>query len=1066
MMKSTLQNHTNLRMYHEWRLEQAQLAVSRIAFNTTDLPFDQEPPQEEHLAQTQQSHLEKAPTATIPRATYRLQLNPQWTFEDAQQTIPYFQQLGISHCYASPLLQARPGSSHGYDIVNHRQLNCDMGGETAFEHFSEALKGANLKLMVDVVPNHMGIGSHNPWWMDVLENGEASPYSQYFDIDWEPIKPELHGKVLIPVLGDHYGNVLTHAQLSLQFSAEAGLLSLHYYEHHFPINPQSYPLVLEHRLHQLEQLLGATHPEYQEYLSIITAFKQLPNHHKTSVEARQQRIREKTIASQRLTRLCSTNATITAFITENLMEFGQHPDNKTPDGNSTERLHQLLERQPYRLAYWRVAMDEINYRRFFDVNDLAGIRMEASSVFEDTHALIFKLVATDQIHALRIDHPDGLYDPAAYFQRLQHEALKALSQNNERLPSDIASQVTTPAIDPTPLYVVAEKILAAHEQIPEDWPVHGTTGYEFLNHLTELWVDSNNEKSLNQMYSKFTGRPATEDAFQDLVYRCKVLIMQTALASELNVLVHQLNRISEKRWSTRDYTLNQLRNALIQIIACFPVYRTYITEKNGIHRKDRTHIDWAVSLAQKRRPNMDTSIFDFIRQVLLLDLPTDGVTLKQSDLLGFVMRFQQYTGPVMAKSLEDTAFYRFNRLTAFNEVGGEPSRFGLSTTAFHYQNQNRQEHRPHTLLATSTHDAKRSEDVRAKLAVLSEVPRQWQPLLSRWRRFNRLKKTPMALKLMPSTSQVLPQDLAPSKNDEYLLYQTIIGVWPYEPMTPEDHQTFINRIQDYMIKAVREAKEFSSWLNPNDEYENALRLFIQSILNPSSSNLFLREIGEFSQNLAPASMINSLSQVVLKLTCPGVPDIYQGTELWDLSLVDPDNRRPVDFSWRQTMLNEIITTNTLPTTERLQTLSQWQDTPISGQIKLFVVHTLLQFRARYPVVFDNGYYQPLLAEGDLADHVVAFTRSLSDEPSLPMPRLLIIVPRLVYWLLQPNDPDLRFPPSTWDTTYLSLESLQDETIDTVTLTNLFTHETITCHHNEKVCLSQLLGSFPVGVFCY
>ncbi|MDP1708178.1 MAG: malto-oligosyltrehalose synthase [Gammaproteobacteria bacterium] len=879
-------------------------------------------------------------TASIPRVTYRLQFNRDFTFSQACELVPYLARLGISHAYASPYLKARAGSQHGYDIVDHASINPEIGSTDDYEDFVQALHKAGMAQILDIVPNHMGVaGNDNQWWLDVLENGRASAYAGYFDIDWRPEKDALRGKVLLPVLGDYYGKVLEKGELKLAFDAEAGSLAVHYCTHLFPIDPKNYAQILSHALERLQRQMGEDNPQQQELQTLITAFRNLPPHHVSTEERIRERNRDQAVHKRHLAELARAAPTVRQFIEENVATF--NGGGETADFNL---LHELLEQQAYRLAYWRVASDEINYRRFFDVDELAGLRMENPDVFEATHRVILELVAQGKVDGLRIDHPDGLYDPAAYFAQLQQQAAVLTAQHNG---SD------TPA-DSAPLYIVAEKILAHYERLPEEWPIHGTTGYDFAVLVNGLQIYGPSEREFDRIYRRFTGHA---QSFDELLYERKKLIMGTALSSELHVLASELDRISESDWHTRDYTLTTLRNALSEVVACFPVYRTYVTGA-GVSEEDRRYVEWAVAQAKKRSLAADVSIYDFIRDILLLQALEGKSGAYRQMAVTFAMRFQQYTSPVMAKGMEDTLFYIYNRLVSLNDVGGDPRRYSVSVAAFHNANQERLKRWPHTMLATSTHDAKRSEDVRARINVLSEVPEQWWQRLARWSRLNRHKK------------RRLDEHWVPSRNDEYLLYQTLVGVWPLEVLDDTGLAALRERIEAYMLKAIKEAKVHTSWINPNTGYEEAMQHFVRALLG-SVASPFVTDLWAFKQRIARFGLFNSLSQTLLKLTAPGVPDIYQGSELWDFSLVDPDNRRPVDYGLRQQWLAEVedaIHSN--PAAQLQAMLDHMED----GRIKLYLTWKALALRHALPQLFQLGSYQPLAVEGAQAGHVCAYAR--------------------------------------------------------------------------------------------
>ncbi len=927
-----------------------------------------------------------AATRRVPLATYRLQFNRSFRFRDAAACIPYLHDLGVSDIYASPYLKARPESSHGYDITDHGHLNPGIGSERDYQRLVAALHRRGMGQVLDIVPNHMGIGSANPWWMDVLENGPAARHAEAFDIDWQPLKPELRGRLLLPILGDQYGKVLERGELQLEF--RDGAFFIRYWDHRLPVDPRTYPDLLRFRLDALVARLGPQHPAVLELQSIITAASNLPERTETSPERVEERAREKEIIKRRLAALCADTPEVRAAIRETVRAYNGRPG----DPYSFDLLDALLDRQAYRLSFWRVAAEEINYRRFFDINDLAAIRVERPTVFHESHALVLELIGQGAVTGLRVDHIDGLREPAAYTVHLQAASLVARfagevpAERREDLEQAVAERLrarlreSPEAADARPLWVVVEKILGPGESLPDTWPVSGTTGYDFLNAVNGLFVDAGNRRAFDDIYARFTG---LREGFRDVAYACKQLIMDTSMASELNVLGYQLSRLAQRNRRTRDFTVNSLTDALREVIACFPVYRTYITGTDEtISERDRSRIEVAVARARRRNPAMDPSVFDFVRDTLLL-VPFKGDTDEDRQARrDFVLKFQQYTGPVMAKGVEDTAFYRYNRLVSLNEVGGEPEQFGVSVAAFHRQNAERQRRWPEAMIATATHDTKRGEDVRARINVLSELPREWRSALTRWSRINRRRK--------PQVDGVP----VPDANEEYLLYQTLLGAWPAEPMDATGKEAFIRRIQAYMLKAVKEAKVNTSWINPNAPYDEAIQAFVAAILSGGEDDPFLRDFLPFQRRVARAGAVNSLAQVVLKLASPGVPDIYQGTELWDLSLVDPDNRRPVDFERRRAALAEVLH---VPERERAELahalLAAWPD----GRVKLYVTHRALTLRRARPALFYHGAYLPLEVGGPRVDHVVAFARTLDEET------VIAAVPRLVARLMREPD---------------------------------------------------------------
>ncbi len=903
-------------------------------------------------------------TLTIPRATYRLQLHAGFGFRAATEIVPYLARLGISHCYCSPFLKARPHSTHGYDVVDHNAFNPELGTEEDFGRLSAALRARGIGLVIDVVPNHMGVmGADNAWWLDVLENGPASVYAPYFDIDWAPAKRELRGKLLLPLLGGSYGAVLERGDLVLRFDAAAGAFNLHYFGHRLPIAPREYRHLLSRCRDAIERQLGRESRACAELQDLITAFGNLPPRTVRAAGKILQRHRDRELCKGRLARLCAEVPIVGELIADVVREH----NGTAGDPRSFDALHELLEAQPYRLADWRAAADEINYRRFFDINDLAAVRVEDPTVFEATHPLVLGLLHSSQAQALRIDHPDGLRDPAAYFIRLQQRAARAGSVAAAAAGNSGAT--AEPAV-----YMVIEKILAVDEELPGDWPVHGTTGYDFMNLANGLLLDGGAARNMLRFHAAFVG--GRQD-FDDIVYRCKHLVLRYALASELTVLANQLNRISEGDRHTRDFTLNRLRDALAEVIAWFPVYRTYVAG-DGPGATDRAQIEWAVARARRGARAQEVGIFDFLRQVLLLEQGSSEPAADREALLRFVMRFQQLCSPVMAKGMEDTALYRYSPMVSLCEVGGDPRRFGVPVRAFHDAITARARRWPHAMLATSTHDSKRSEDVRARINVLTELPSEWRAHAHRWARIARAHK------------REVEGVLAPSASDEYLLYQTLIGAWPQEPVSEETRREFGERVVAYMQKVTREAKVHTSWINPNAAYEEATTAFVTALLDPSADNPFLSDFLPFQRAVAWFGMYNSLSQVLLKLTCPGVPDFYQGNELWDLSLVDPDNRRPVDYRMRSRALVDIEQRFSRKGAAGAAEARALLDTLPDGRAKLFLTWKTLALRRDDEALFRDGEYIPLDVSGARAAHLCAFARRTEGRVAVILaPRLFV-----------------------------------------------------------------------------
>lgn len=848
-----------------------------------------------------------------PRATYRLQFHHDFGFADAARIAPYLARLGVSHVYASPWLKARSGSPHGYDIVDHQALNPELGDRAAFDAMIAAFEAHGLGRIMDFVPNHMGVGgSDNPLWLDLLEWGPDSEYAGWFDIDWRPDGYPPHDKLLVPFLGDQYGAELYAGKLRLRFDESEGAFAVWAYgTHKLPVSPLHYG-----------RILGAAHPDLER---LGDAFASLPEW-RPQIGHRAQELKAE------LARSVCDDPGLRRALANAIGRF----HGIAGDAGSWEALHALIQDQFWRAANYRVAADDINYRRFFDVNELAGIRMELPDVFDHAHALIFQLFAEGAIDGLRIDHVDGLLNPREYFARLRGK-LEASG---------------------APFYLVVEKILAHHESLREDWPVDGTTGYEFANLVFGMLVDPSGEEGFTQTYADFTGE---RKSFPEVVRECKLRIMHTEMAGELNVLAREAARIAAQNPLTADFTHNVLRRALREVVSCFPVYRIYLDFNGTPTEEDRRDLNWAMKQARAGATEIDPSVFDFIGSLLSGDLvaePRSGFS--RHAVLRCAMKVQQYSGPVMAKGLEDTAFYRYNRFIGLNEVGGQPDQFGAAVSSFHKASTQRARRWPNSMLNTSTHDTKRGEDARARLAVLSEIPQEWAKQVNAWSRLLRARRAD------------IEAAAPPNRNDEYLFYQLLIASWPVELMAdpnefePAALQTYLQRIRSAMTKSIREAKMISSWSSPNADYENAVTAFVESALNPEESRAFLSAFLPFQAQVARLGVHNSLVQTALKLTAPGVPDIYQGADLWDLSLVDPDNRRPVSYHERIRLLDRL--TAMQPCAREL--LDQWQD----GAIKLYLIHRILEFRQSAPDLFAKGDYEALAATGPKADCACAFAR--------------------------------------------------------------------------------------------
>ncbi|RDI61249.1 maltooligosyl trehalose synthase [Microvirga subterranea] len=922
--------------------------------------------------------------APPPRATYRLQFHKEFTFDDAVKIVPYLAKLGISHVYSSPIHAARPGSVHGYDIVDHTRINPELGGDEGFRRLTDALKDHDLGLILDIVPNHMGVGgADNSWWLSVLEWGELSPFGRAFDIDWERLGA--NHKLIVPFLGERYGDALEKGDLKLTYDGQDGSFSVWHWEHRFPICPLSYPIVLDRALAALPTSMSG---EHAEVLAISERLRAMND--ETTLERRSNFPQECDALKERLA--CAVSAS--SELERGLMHAVALINGAVEVPESFGTLHRILEAQFYRLAHWRVAASDINYRRFFDINALAGIRVEDPEVFERSHDMIFRLVREGRIQGLRIDHIDGLADPESYVQALQS------------------------AVGPG-FYIVVEKILEPGEHL-RPWPIAGTTGYDILNQLDTVFVDGSKAERFEQIYREATG---LEGRYGTLLREAKVTVLENSFASELEVITSDLKRLADSDRRTRDYTVYAIRRALVEIIVRFPVYRTYLSESEPAP-EDRTILENTISAAKRYSALPDRTVHDFIFSALLDHSDTDLHARRDRDLIRrFRRRFQQMTGPVMAKSFEDTLFYRYVRLLSLNEVGGDPHHFGLPPKDFHRLAQERSRTWPHAMIATATHDTKRGEDARARLNVLSEMPDAWVDAVSRFRKL-------AALHLDPGGEN------RPDENDQYLILQAILGAWPVdlleEGSEPDAVARFAQRMDGFVTKALREAKRHTSWVHVDETYEASALDLLRAVLKSESP--FLKEFRPLARRLAFFGMLTSMARTVLKATLPGVPDIYQGTEMWDLSLVDPDNRRPVDYpTLYQALMSE----------ESAASLIQhWQD----GRIKQKVLATLLRDRCQSPNLYATGDYHALKAEGRLSDHILAFRRSCGNE------HLVVAVPRLVSSLVH----DETIPPAdaTWAGTNLILPAGQWQ--------DVITNRTIHAGRNPTA-VAELFGDLPFSV---
>jgi (1->4)-alpha-D-glucan 1-alpha-D-glucosylmutase len=991
--------------------------------------------------------LEENQRRVRPGSAYRLQFNHSFRFVDGIRLIPYLQRLGITTLYASPILAARSGSMHGYDITDHNRINPEIGSEEELQQLLGLLQRSGMGLLLDVVPNHMGVGYNtNPWWQDVLENGRASEYANFFDIDWNPLKPELRNKVLLPILGNQYGVELETGNIVLTYG-ERGF-RIKYFEKTLPVDPQTIPLVF-----RFGDGLRQPGDTARELLALLSALAELPPHTSTEPERSFRRQREVPFLLRRFVELVERSKEAREYVQAAVARL----NGTEGDSHSFDALHELLEAQVYRLAHWRVSAEEINYRRFFDVNDLIGLRMEDPQVFAATQKLIRRLLAEDAVIGLRIDHPDGMFNPPQYFTRLQMLFAAAklygptpvgeLAENGIEMSvqSSFAQQPLQPGQEP--FYVVVEKILERDEELPREWPVSGTVGYEFANAVNGIFIDTRNQKSFTNLYHRLIGESLNVER---LIYQAKKLVMLTALSSEVNVLSHMLDEISSANRRARDFTRKVLRDAIRETIACFPVYRTYLDERGNVSARDREYIAGAIAAAKRINGSMASQVFDFLQDILLLreDNGSSAPIHGYRKQLYFALKFQQLTGPVMAKGVEDTVCYVYNRFISVNEVGGSPNSFGINVEEFHEGNSKRAELWPTSLLTTSTHDTKRSEDVRMRLDVLSEMPRPWAAQVMRWRRINRAKR-----------KTIDDGHIVPDNNEEYFLYQTLAGTWPMPSsatLAPnewalgrEERLAYIARIQEYMQKAVHEGKINLSWINPHQEYSEALRRFVARILSPGTAakpNNFLRLMHEFVPRVAWFGVLNSLAQTLLKLTSPGVPDVYQGQELFDFSLVDPDNRRAVNFEVAEKYLEELERRDPSPELCR-ELLAQWTD----GRLKLWTTHRALRIRGEERELFRCGDYVAVGVEGERSEHVVAYARHYKQSAAL------MAVPRLNFTLLN-GEPRLA-QAEDWGSTHLRVP----QEFFGRQIRNALTGESVTIKSDGELLCREVFASFPVAL---
>ncbi|MGC9526824.1 MAG: malto-oligosyltrehalose synthase [Limnospira sp.] len=923
----------------------------------------------------------------IPVSTYRIQFNPNFDFEAAKKILPYLKELGISDIYASPIFKARSGSTHGYDVVDPNQINPELGSREAFEELIEELQNREMGWVQDIVPNHMAYDSENKLLMDILEHGSDSEYFDYFEIDWDQVYDDLRGRVLAPLLGDFYGNCLENGQLKLSYD-ESGL-SVSYYDLKFPLRIESYATLISYKIGALSQSLGNRHPDVIKLLGVLYILKNIPTE-----TSSQQRRNQAEFVRGLLWELYQDNPEIKNFIDENI-DFFNGEEGKTESFNLMDR---LLSDQFYRLSFWKVGAEELNYRRFFTVNELICVRVEDYKVFQRTHDLIGQLVQSGQFTGLRIDHIDGLYNPIQYLRWLREKT------------GDI--------------YIVVEKILELDEKLPSNWPIQGTSGYDFLNYVNGLFCRSQNEKKFDDIYVRMTGLTAS---YSDLLVEKKRLIADKNLAGDADNLAGLLKRVCGQYRYGRDFTLAGLKTAIMEFLVRFPVYRTYINQE-GVNEADRIYVQQAIREAKGKLPELLNEL-NLIEKFLFLDYDEFLSEENQQLWLLFVMKLQQFSGPLTAKGIEDTLFYVYNRFLALNEVGGNPQHFGISLDKFHEYNRHRLASWSHAMNATATHDTKRGEDVRSRLNVISELPDEWEERVKCWSELNRHHKTETDGKL------------SPDQNDEYFLYQTLVGSFPF---FEAEYEEYVERVKQYVVKAVREAKVHTAWLRPDTDYEDGFINFVEQILDFSEENQFLADFRLFQEKIAFYGMFNSLSQTLLKLVSPGLPDIYQGTELWDLSLVDPDNRRPVDFEGRLSFLQEIKRRCRTGIQNLIEDLVA---TCEDGRLKLFLMARVLEARQQYLEVFQTGTYKPVAVTGQYSDRVIAFARSDGKNTAIA------IAPRFLTGVIQPP----QFPiGDVWGDTAIELPQGSGSSW----------HEVIadgTISGGDQIAIAQILQHFPVAL---
>ncbi len=923
----------------------------------------------------------------IPNSSYRIQFNPDFTFNSASEIIEYLWKLGVSDLYASPILKARKGSTHGYDVVDPNQLNSELGSEDEFYSLIEKLKSNQMFWLQDIVPNHMAYNYENQMLVDLLENGPNSRYHNIFDIEWRHPYFGENQRLLAPFLGSFYQQALEKRELKLLYGQEG--FNINYYDNKLPLNFESYIELLSFNFEKLRNKLGRNNSDVIKYLGVLYVLKSLPS--ADEIDERYDQIK---FVKGMLWELYSENLVVKAHINETLKAY----NGETGNPESLNLLDNLLSKQYFRLSFWKVATEEINYRRFFNVNELISLKMENEETFYRTHSFIIKLIKDEVISGLRIDHVDGLYDPINYLQRL-----KNINKN---------------------LYLIVEKILALDENLPANWPVEGTSGYDFMNYLNGIFCRTENEKRFTNIYLRFI---RVVYSFEKLAKEKKRLIVKTRMAGEVERLAFIIDGISQKDRFGVDITMHGIKEALEEILIDFPIYRTYINS-DKIDESDKNYIENVINEVKENNPRLINE-FNYIGNLLLLKYGDHYTVEQKAATLDFVMKFQQLTGPLMAKGFEDTALYIYNRFLSLNEVGGDPGKFGISLTEFHSYNKKKIKEWPHSFSSTSTHDTKRGEDVRARLNVLSEIPDEWEEKVKQWTRLNKLHQN------------YKNKGRAIDRNDEYFLYQTLVGSFPFNE---DEYKQFIKRIKEYVIKAVREAKVYTAWLKPDNDYENAFTTFVEKILTESNNNLFLLDFIQFTKKISFYGIFNSLSQTLVKFTAPGIPDIYQGAELWDLTLVDPDNRRPVNYDIRRKYLEEIREKKENLNSQFLSELLREKE---NGKVKLFLIYNLLHSRKKYNSLFNHGDYSPVKVNGEYEKNVISFYRSYESNFALT------VAPRFLTSLIKPGEMPLK--DEIWKNTSITPPA------GIKSWKNILTGEIIENKNSLKI--GEILKNFPAAL---